>query len=265
MPRKRATRVNKRAKPKMPDGEVGADLEQEERQQRLDAFLKDFDMEVQNRLQNIEKEKIRLQHLIEKEINLQLSIIPLEVRNMNIMDFVAAGGTVDAALTKLNGEDSFVEPELETIREDFMASRTGMEKTSRKGKGAAKGKMPPPSAALSTVKKTRSRFQTPSTRRLPAVWDTPAITPKFDINLPFTPGVARAPKNGERLMSLAGSPVDISTTQKVSRTVRQTRIREEEEDIDGALQLVAAEVPDVAKTDIRKILSLFAAAKNAAT
>lgn len=259
MPRKRATRINKRAKPKVPDGDVGADLEQAERQMRLESFLKDFDMEVQRRLQNIEKEKIRLQRLIDKEINVQLSSMPPEVRNMNFMDFLAAGGTLKAALNALKGEDSFTEPERETIRQDFTAARAGVEKSVRKGKGTVKKMMAPPSAAINTAKKARPRFRTPSTRQLPAVWDTPAITPKFDVNLPFTPGMARAPRQGERLISLAGSPIDVSATQKPFRSLRHTKIKEESaEDLDGAARILAKDFPEIAHADMRKILMRFA-------
>ena len=45
MPRKRATRVNQRAKPKKPEGNIGGDLDPEEKRAKLDAFLRDFDME----------------------------------------------------------------------------------------------------------------------------------------------------------------------------------------------------------------------------
>lgn len=45
MPRKRATRLNQRAKPKKPDGNIGGDLDPQERREKLAVFLHDFDME----------------------------------------------------------------------------------------------------------------------------------------------------------------------------------------------------------------------------
>ena len=45
MPRKRATRLNQRAKPKKPDGNIGGDLDPQERREKLSVFLHDFDME----------------------------------------------------------------------------------------------------------------------------------------------------------------------------------------------------------------------------
>lgn len=249
MPRKKSTCVtNKRAEPKKPDGTVGAHLDPEEKRKKLNVFLQDFDIEMQERLQRIEKDEKKIKSIIEKEIHLQINFLPPEIREMNIMDFIAAGGTAESALMRLEeaSNDSFAEMELtKTVRK-------------KKGKGAckaAKVEMVPPSAPIPAAK--RSRFKTPNTRQLPAVWDTPAITPKFDTNLPFTPGFARAPKVGERLMSLAGSPVDVTTTLKVKRTLKHTRIAEEDEVDPSLVSLIATEMPGLAKNDINNVLKKF--------
>ncbi|XP_076448865.1 borealin-like [Babylonia areolata] len=259
MPRRRATRIKKHTKPKKPEDDIGDHLDPEERRHKLGVFLQDFDMEVNQRLRKIESEKIRIQSVIEKELNLQLSYIPVEIRDMNIMDFIAAGGTVENAMVSL-----------QTSRKDSleqMEATQGVRLTSKKTRGLRKGKgtdmksdMPPPSSTMMSTRKQRSRFQTPLSRQLPAVWDTPAVTPKFDVNLPFTPGIARAPKQGERLMSLAGSPVDLSTTQRATRTLKHTVISEEE-DLENAVSRLAAMVPQVSTTDIHKFLSDFSTAK----
>ncbi|KAK7114616.1 hypothetical protein V1264_000651 [Littorina saxatilis] len=149
MPRKRATRVNKHAKPKQPDGEITGNLDAEERMQKLNTFLRDFDIEVGNRLKHIEKTKERLQSMVDKQINLQLNYLPMSIRNMNIMDFIEAGGTVESALEKLEeaGEgDSFVDA-------DFGRTQKKRQGT-RKGKGSSNKNMgAPPSTAKSTAKK----------------------------------------------------------------------------------------------------------------
>lgn len=42
-PRKRTTRINKRAKPKAPEGDEGKSLTEQERERKLEVFLQDYD------------------------------------------------------------------------------------------------------------------------------------------------------------------------------------------------------------------------------
>ncbi|XP_025076119.1 uncharacterized protein LOC112553240 isoform X2 [Pomacea canaliculata] len=267
MPKKRTTRVNRRAKPKAPGGDLPDNLELEDKRRKLNVFLQDFEIEVKNRLQAYEKEKGRLQKIIEKEIELQLSALPQEIRNMNIMDFVAAGGTVKDAWMKLEEKKDLVtqmEADIhrEHLTQGFTSSKKFAGKNSQRGRGPVeRTNMPPPSATLSSLK--QSRFRTPLNKNLQhTAWETLAVTPKFDINLPFTPGTARAPRNGERFMSLAGSPIEISTNQRTVRAQKYSKI-EEEDNIESAVSKLAVEVPDLAKADIRRVLTLYTAAKMA--
>ncbi|KAL8581151.1 hypothetical protein ACOMHN_033598 [Nucella lapillus] len=261
MPRRRATRTTKHTKPKKPENDIGNDLDPEERRLKLRMFLNDFETEVNQRLQKIEAEKKRLQSIIEKELNMQLNCLPVEIRNMKIMDYVAAGGTEEAALMSLRKtrEDSLMGSDSETTHGIHLTSEKG--RRIRKGKGTSvKANLAPPS---SVFRLRRSRFQTPATRQLPAVWDTPAVTPKFDVKLPFTPGVARGPRHEERLMSLAGSPVDISSMQRTMKTLKHAPcIPVVEDDLDSAASRVAGIVPHISKTDITRFLSTFSKAKN---
>lgn len=45
MPRKRRTKLTQRSKPKQPDDESSHSMQEDERQDRLESFLKDFDIE----------------------------------------------------------------------------------------------------------------------------------------------------------------------------------------------------------------------------
>ncbi|XP_070574994.1 borealin-like [Ptychodera flava] len=287
MPRKRKTKLTKRTKPKLPDGDDPHDMSENERKEKLELFLQDFDLEVESRIENMRKEAEKICAIISSTYRMEIFKLPKNMRNMKRSEFLAKGGSVDAvaleqvsqtvdslasslvsSLTKptnrkpLRDEsnttttaktttepdvaeakvnESSSEPSIIeiSIKEEVTTSpdKPGSGKKRKRGKRTtvAKGRpknskskdtssseeqnnslMPPPAPA--TVRRSarkptlKNAFITPAMHTgrhnaLTSGWDTPAVTPKFDPRLPVTPAVMRVPKAGERIMSMAGSPL----------------------------------------------------------
>ncbi|XP_050398261.1 borealin [Patella vulgata] len=282
MPRKRPTRVNNRAQPKCPEGDEGKSLTEDERMEKLRIFTKDFDMRFNEILEKMEKDKTNIMKTIESRLHCQIMQLPGYIRKMKLKDFIASGGTVKGVLapsqitepsslnisgklaqtiSKLNPnifcgvipeEDEAATPcaEKRTVKRTA-TKKTTVRKSSRKRntKGNESYLAPPPSSS-------RLRM-TPAGRTMSSAgWATPLITPKFDPRLPFTPGLVRDPKPGERILSMAGSPINNPTDTKKGRStikaigksklrklVSNTNIKEELDDI---------EIPD-SPTDIKNM------------
>ncbi|XP_059153352.1 uncharacterized protein LOC131939179 [Physella acuta] len=153
--------------------------------------------------------------------------MPSEIKNLTLKEFSEAGGTYDSVLAhcrkqkrlaqldnelwkpvKGNAEylECIDEEGEEPTKQSDLAKKTPSSKPKRQGKNSA---MPPP-----TNKNSVLRQVTPSTRMRTRYGQTPLITPKFDPNLPLTPENIRDVKPGERLMSLAGSPVQVEKVNK---------------------------------------------------
>ncbi|XP_077982445.1 borealin-like [Glandiceps talaboti] len=278
MPRKRKTKLTKRTKPKLPTGDDSTDLSENERREKLELFLQDFDLEVETRIESMRKEAEKMCSLISSSYKMEVFKLPKSMKNMTRSEFVAKGGSISAValeeasktvdsmagqlgstLTKSTsnrvplgnvGNIKSTEPPSMDIKikeerlpstdelSDTLSTQSSQTGTKRKrtkkttvGKGRTSRKtqntstvdeqdsmsMPPPQAPTTVRRSARKAalnhsFITPAVHTgrhnaITAGWDTPAITPKFDPRLPVTPAVLREPKAGERIMSLAGSPL----------------------------------------------------------
>ncbi|CAG2238563.1 CDCA8 [Mytilus edulis] len=234
MPRKKA-KASTRAKPVLPDGNEGDTLSEQEKQEKLDAFLEDLDSKV------IEK-KLKLEKLIHNVLNhieacytQEIKRLPLTIRHMKLSDFIALGGTVDAVLVNpdiCEADDDFDPAQMQrvsTVKKACAKSRLNSIRMydTISEEGSADNSMMASTKKKTGVKKARkgkntyrNGYFTPVNRGLAAAgWDTPMITPKFDPRLPVTPTQMRDAKPGEQYMSLGGSPIrnPVSMMQKVLR------------------------------------------------
>ncbi|XP_063440487.1 borealin-like [Mytilus trossulus] len=256
MPRKKA-KASTRAKPVLPDGNEGDTLSEQEKQDKLDAFLEDLDSKVIEKKSKLEKLIHNVLNHIEACYTQEIKRLPLTIRHMKLSDFIALGGTVDAVLANpdiCEADDDFDPAQMQrvstvkkacaksrlnsirmydTISEEGSADTSMMASTKKKTgvKKARKGKnssilanisntMPPPVMPPPPSSAYRNGYFTPVNRGLAAAgWDTPMITPKFDPRLPVTPTQMRDAKPGEQYMSLGGSPIrnPVSMMQKVLR------------------------------------------------
>ncbi|XP_071085384.1 borealin-like isoform X1 [Haliotis cracherodii] len=238
-PRKRTTRINKRAKPKAPEGDEGKSLTEQERERKLEVFLQDYDAKVETALKIMEDKINQLTKSVIVRLKGEIIQLPQKVREMTMDDFIASGGTVQCALEYLEMKSqeqdtggfgracpmssqlvrtiSQKRPNLlsETIMEEQGASPTPAQNrrkkatgrtTVKKSKHLQESSVYRPSAVMNSS--LRSKYRTPSQRSMAASgWETPLITPKFDPKLPYTPAGVRDPRPGERLLSITGSPV----------------------------------------------------------
>ncbi|ESO98316.1 hypothetical protein LOTGIDRAFT_231390 [Lottia gigantea] len=250
MPRKRTAKVSKRNKPKCPEGDEGKSLTEEERHEKLAVFTKDFDIKYQEKIKRMALDQQTLLNAIERKLHCQIMQLPACIKKMKLKDFIELGGTIEAALAESESAPSMpsslsisgklaqsisklnpkILPTCEVIQEEGeptpvaqkrtvrknsnkSTTGTGVRKSTRKrGTKGNESLMAPPSVS-------RIRM-TPASRTMSTSgWPTPLITPKFDPRLPFTPGMNRDPKPGERILSLAGSPINNPQDgEKKSRT-----------------------------------------------
>ncbi|XP_035679537.1 borealin-like [Branchiostoma floridae] len=235
MPRKRKTRQTTRAKPKLPEGDEGHDMDQEERERKKELFLKDFDNEVESRIKQSYELCEKICNLGRQQFRLEVMKLPKKIQNMTMAEFLAQGGSIEAIQLQSVAETDAKEctsaektrMPLAAVSSNIAATETVEEKESKpkgrpKRKAAKKDTAPPPTNKRMTrssartqggaasrlgSKTSRNALTTPAVKGSKPVWsDTPLITPKFDPRLPTTPMVREA-KAGERLMSISGSPV----------------------------------------------------------
>ncbi|XP_041376110.1 borealin-like [Gigantopelta aegis] len=219
MPRRRATKINVRATPKVSRSTDADKLSEKERVDKMQVFLSDYDEKVAVQLKTMEEEKKRMLQIVSRRLHLQIMQMPWDVRKMTLHDFIAAGGTIEAVSGKQALSDDMKESTVfksngnryETIHEEQSEFTVPKATTGRRKQyGTGANKMRGHQEAMSAIK---SSFKTPHTTHVAAGWDTPLITPKFDPRLPFQSHNSRDPKPGERLVSLQGSPVAISNKQ----------------------------------------------------
>ncbi|XP_002735089.1 borealin-like [Saccoglossus kowalevskii] len=98
MPKKRKTKLTKRAKPKLPDSDDQGDLSEHERSQKLELFLQDFDIEVNDRIAAMRKEAEKMCSLINSSYKMELFKLPKAMRNLKRTQFIAKGGSVNAVV-----------------------------------------------------------------------------------------------------------------------------------------------------------------------
>jgi len=236
-------------KQKLLDNDVDADKENisvvnssicaedaSEKMLTMENFLRDFDIQVKERIKNMETMMKKALGELTRLGNSEKLKISKDIRNMLVKDFVAKGGDLESLefkeLSEMNStmDVSFAQ-QAEPVVEDPVVS-TG-------GGGGRRKREPEPSLLQDTLKRnTRSRaaagkktndLTTPvvratKSRRVAAGRkgdiQTPMITPKFDPSKPLKS--AREPHVGETLMSLSGSPV--VTNQKDSSTADSSQL-----------------------------------------
>ncbi|XP_014777343.1 borealin [Octopus bimaculoides] len=143
--------------------------------------------------------------------------------SLQMFDLQEAPSTVKRTKLKTVPENNFplfekplIENQLLTDAIDMSIQRTLRQRRPRNTKGSMQA---PSTIKTRSSKRTASnaRQQTPLTN-----WSssqflmTPAITPKFDPRLPITP-FDRSPRQGERFMSLEGSPVVVRSQNKIDK------------------------------------------------
>ncbi|XP_064599120.1 borealin-like isoform X2 [Liolophura sinensis] len=289
MPRRRATKILRRAQPKLPEGDEGKDLSEKERKEKLRVFLADFDLELIEKIRLLEEEKRQLLVDIDVQCHALISQIPSAVRKMSMEDFISCGGTVEAALrwlrqggdnsgitssssgysVKLSGRagqrlDSILEDTPAVSNLSIASSKSSTVKKpgrAKRGKGRAgegsTSMLPPSTSSVRT-----SRFRTPARGPTSTVWDTPLITPKFDPKLPTTPEGERKPRPGERLVSMDGSPVCFDKDQSSVITLAVGKRTLVLPDIPDDLSLDQLSIPDGEGDTSEKIQRLHALLTN---
>ncbi|XP_007893146.2 borealin [Callorhinchus milii] len=218
------------------------------RYEKIRSFLKDFDSGVEGRSKEMEKMLKDILISVDAHCNLMIVKIPLAVRQMTYVDYVAAGGSVQAVAEAEQNRIAAVGLEVDAIEteiiQDAVKLRTAKKSkrskcdktlsenenippstnTSRKGRGATfTGKKRHPSVSTSVKGIKKTKLFTPSNRvdTKGDLWrPTPLKTPMFDSGVLKTPGV-RVPRHKEQVFtcSVNGSPLSESTEVTINLPV----------------------------------------------
>jgi len=245
MPKKRTTRAKPAniQKPK-DEGKQLTKKEEKERIEQLELMLKEFDFKAKNYSKNIEKQKRTTLTLITQRYQQLMAGYDHDIGNMTVREFFEAGGTFEKVQESNQEQQPSVESRVgsrvaelqnllgilptrgldKVIEEDNDDSsdkedvRPVQAPANKKGKKQQKSTMRPPSTI-----KTKRGMGTPLNANSRLIYgQTPLITPKFDPNLPQTPDNIREQKPGERLMSIAGSPVMVDNRRTVGKSRQET-------------------------------------------
>ncbi|PIK34480.1 putative borealin-like [Apostichopus japonicus] len=232
MPRKRRTKLTHRSKPKQPDDDSSHSMPEDEEKDRLESFLKDFDIEVEKRVKAMRSQMKSLCSSIHHAFNLEILRLPSHVRDMKRSELFGekevdeikeeVSSSVDKLLAEqlqtdtapLKDGTSTQNKKGRTRKKTATTKKTKRATTARRKKTIQDENDPTSTVVKPTRQSTRAsarkrQFETPanSVNFSYQGYDTPFMTPKFDPRLPVTPAMARQPKKGEVLMSFAGSPV----------------------------------------------------------
>ncbi|KAM9776532.1 borealin isoform 1-T2 [Syngnathus typhle] len=165
------------------------------RSSKLNAFLEDFDNEVQTRLHQLHERESQLLKDLRNSYNMAIIKLPSVHRKMNWLEFFTS--------------------------EKKSAGKSGSNEEKAPRKKGRPAKKPPTTSkrakALSVIQQngpvrrsSRNPTVTPARSLLDAsmMGKTPLITPRFDPRLPNTPGL-RVPRHKERVFSFSvnGSPI----------------------------------------------------------
>jgi len=214
-----------------PDQSICADSSNEAALKK-EAFMRDFDIQVNERLKALDRNKKTALKEINRMFLSEKMKLKKEVRQMTVKEFAEQGGdfkcfdfTVVAAAVVGdvsfmgdgdNMQDTVVKappPKASTAARTVRKRNTVMAESplihdaplTRSTRSARSRKVVNAASSLVTPSITRNNrggYGLPS--------KTPLITPKFDPRQPLT--AAREPKAGETLVSLSGSPVIQNTT-----------------------------------------------------
>ncbi|GFS00498.1 borealin-like [Elysia marginata] len=231
MPRRKTQKKAPKPLIEIPGLAVTAEMSKKEKEEQLEIFLKDFRYKVKHTLSTFRIEAARVKLRIRNLWDMQLQQIPSSLWDMTIKDFAAAGGTVESVLKRKEAmkdeiymkidqrvgkipspltsitEEGSDEP-LQQVEQATAVRKLTRAKRTTAARAASSAKVP---AVRQSARASRSKFATPADRLPRGVWGpTPVVTPKFDPRLPVTPENIREMKAGERLMSVAGSPVKVT-------------------------------------------------------
>ncbi|XP_072103247.1 borealin [Mobula birostris] len=211
--------------------------------EKLQAFLKDFDIEVERRKREMEKALNNMLITVEAHYSRAIMKLPQSVRQMNYLEYLAMGGSAEAVAAAEQKRINAAYLEVEAIESEILKDAAQM-KTTRKRKQKAKhandtvvnesenvspaakmlrkakhgvtfsAKSRPPCTANGRTRRT-SRTKGLSSTNTADIWGpTPLITPKFNPRLPKT--ATRVRKLGERVFSFTGSPLADSAEMIIS-------------------------------------------------
>ncbi|CAH6790849.1 borealin [Phodopus roborovskii] len=213
------------------------------RSRKLASFLKDFDREVQIRINQIESDRQNLLKEVENLYNIEVLRLPKALREMNWLDYFALGGnkraleeaaTADVDITEINKLTAeAIQTPLKSVKKrkvvqvDEVIMEEEEEEKNPKNLRSTRVKRCPPSKkrTQSTQGRGRSKrlshdFVTPAVSRLEPslVKPTPGMTPRFDSRVFKTPGL-RTPAAREQIynISINGSP--LADSKEISLTV----------------------------------------------
>ncbi|KAG7154955.1 borealin-like [Homarus americanus] len=236
MPQKKRSRVPSRAKPFLSNNHVGKpDLDQEQRKEKLQLLLDDFDREVEKRVEQMEAEMLAIQQHIQHMFKTDLLRYPANTKNMLLVDYMnmnkrGKGGAVRNSMANLIcAADTVLESaakkrgrkpkvlksdncDVFIIPPPVPRSTRSCKQKSVLGTSQTDNLLPPPSTSRVQRAKKWEMGTTPfnqniSQKSLSALM----VTPKFDPHTPLPPGtIKRRPKVGEVAMSLTGSPLQVS-------------------------------------------------------
>uniref|UniRef100_A0A8C0H7A3 Borealin n=1 Tax=Chelonoidis abingdonii TaxID=106734 RepID=A0A8C0H7A3_CHEAB len=186
------------------------------KKKKLTAFLKDFDREVQTRIDQLQTNGQNLLKELDNLYNIENLRLPLALREMNWLDYFGMVHLLQYADLELSEINKLT---AEVIQTPFRIVKKGQffcvfqMKTSTKKVPVSKSRRAP-SARVKRISKSRSsknNFATPALGRVldTCTWGrTTTVTPKFDSRLFKTPGL-RTPAAHEHvyIVSANGSPL----------------------------------------------------------
>ncbi|GCB80353.1 hypothetical protein scyTo_0017154 [Scyliorhinus torazame] len=215
--------------------------------EKLQAFLNDFDIEVQRRKKAMENAMSDLLLTVDNSYSRAIMKLPLAVRQMSFQDYLAMGGGSKAVAEVEQKHIVAARLEVEAMDSEVLKDAAPLRITKKRKLGKSKARnycdeivsedenLPPVNKLLRKAKKggtisvksglpsacatgTRTR-RTSRTKGLYSntsdIWGpTPLITPKFDSRLPKTS--TRLRKAGENVYSLSGSPLAESKEMTIS-------------------------------------------------
>nr|XP_045597321.1 borealin-like [Procambarus clarkii] len=246
MPRKKRSRMPSRPKPLVPDDSlIEADMESEQRKEKLRLLLEDFDKEVQKRVEMMEMELQSIQQAVRHLYRTDLMQYSAATRNMLWKDYVKENGEKSSAIRK---SIAFVIRNAECALESGAKKRGRPPKTPGNvgndvvnhpatvtrsvrrcrqkavlGLSQSDNLLPPPST--SRVQRSKKLVAaTPVGQNIPQFSSMPVVTPKFDIRNPFPPGtVMKRAKPNDILMNFNGSPVYVSPSANQKIEIKELR------------------------------------------
>lgn len=108
MPRRKKARKNQtsRMRPVLPEGDLDSSMSIDERKAKLDIYLKDLNMQVQERVEKMKARGYDMICKVKGAFSLEILKLPMNIRKMKLCDYRAQGGEVNE--TALNEASKLV-------------------------------------------------------------------------------------------------------------------------------------------------------------